>query len=52
MDERKFNMRSIEDMPEYIDAEAIRFLRRKDVEINIANAENPSVNRFKIEISK
>ena len=35
MDERKFNMRPLETMTEYLDIDAIRYLRYRDMEINV-----------------
>ena len=43
-DARKFNMRPLEFMTEYLDVEGIKYLRRRGIEINVSNAKNPSYN--------
>lgn len=40
----KFEMRPLETLTEYLDVDAIKFLRRKEIEINITNAKSPTVN--------
>lgn len=43
-DAHRFEMRPLETLTEYLDIEAIKFLRRKDIEVNITNAKSPTVN--------
>lgn len=43
-DARKYEMRSLEQMPEYLNVESIKYLREKGYEINIPNAKSPTVN--------
>ena len=43
-DAHKFELRPLETLTEYLDVEAIKFLRRKNIEVNITNAKSPSVN--------
>ena len=43
-DARKYNMTSIEMMPEYLDVDGIRYLRRQGIEVNISNAKSPTTN--------
>ena len=43
-DARKYDMRPLELLSEYLDIEGIRYLRRKGIEINVANAKSPTVN--------
>ncbi len=40
----RFEMRPLETMTEYLDVGAIKYLRRKEIEINITNAKSPTVN--------
>lgn len=43
-DAHRFEMRPLETLTEYLDIDAIKFLRRKDIEVNITNAKSPTVN--------
>ena len=43
-DARKYDLRSIDNMPEYLDIEGIKYLRKNGIEVNVANAKTPSVN--------
>ena len=43
-DARKFEFRPLENMPEYLDVEGIKFLRAKGFEVNVPNAKAPTVN--------
>lgn len=43
-DARKYEFRQLEQMTEYLDVDAIKFLRKKGFEINIPNAKTPTVN--------
>ena len=43
-DDRKYQMRPLETMTEYLDIEGIKYLRRKGIEVNVANAKSPTVN--------
>ena len=51
-DERKYQMRLLESMSEYLDIDAITYLRRKEIERNVSSAKNPLVeflgNIFKL----
>ena len=44
MDARKYQMRPLETLTEYLDIDAIRYLRRHDIEVNVSNAQTPTVN--------
>ena len=44
MDARKYEMRPLETMSEYLDIDAIKYLRRYDIEVNVSNAQTPTVN--------
>lgn len=43
-DAHRFEMRPLETLTEYLDINAIKYLRRKDIEVNITNAKSPTVN--------
>jgi len=43
-DARKYELRSLESLDEYLDVEGIRFLREKGIEVNVNNAKSPTVN--------
>ena len=43
-DARKYDLRSIDNMPDYLDVEGIKYLRARGVEVNVSNAKSPSVN--------
>lgn len=43
-DAHKFEMRPLESLTEYLDVDAIKFLRRKEIEVNVTNAKSPTVN--------
>ena len=43
-DARKYNMRPLELMTEYVDVASIKYLRTKGIEVNVSNAKTPSVN--------
>lgn len=43
-DARKFSMRPLESLNEYLDVEGIKYLRRKGFEVNVPNAKTPTVN--------
>ena len=43
-DARKYDLRSIDKMPDYLDVEGIKYLRELGIEVNVANAKTPSVN--------
>ena len=42
-DAKKFQMRPLESMSEYLDIDAIKYLRNKNIEVNISNAKSPTV---------
>lgn len=42
-DARKFNMRSLDDLSEYLDVEGITYLRSKQIEINSTSKKTPSI---------
>ena len=42
-DAKKFQMRPLESMSEYLDIDAIKYLRSQNIEVNIANAKSPTV---------
>ena len=43
-DARKYSMTPLEMMTDYLDIQGIRYLRRKDIEVNVSNAKNPTYN--------
>ena len=43
-DAHRFEMRPLETLSEYLDIDAIKYLRKKDLEVNITNAKSPTVN--------
>lgn len=43
-DARKFQMRTLDSMPEYLDTQALKHLRHNGFDVNIANAKSLSVN--------
>ena len=43
-DAKKYQMKPLETMTEYLDLDGIKYLRRKGMEVNIANAKSPTVN--------
>ena len=43
-DARKYEMRPLEGMTEYLDIDGIKYLRQKGIEVNVANAKSPTVN--------
>lgn len=43
-DANKFAMRPIDTLTEYLDVDAIKYLSKKNMEINIANAKSPTVH--------
>ena len=42
-DAKKFQMRPLESMSEYLDIDAIKYLRSQNIEVNITNAKSPTV---------
>jgi len=44
MDARNLNLTPLETMTDYLDIEAIKYLRARDMEVNIANAPNPTTH--------
>ena len=40
----KFQMKPLESLSDYLDIDAIKYLRRKEIEVNISNAKSPTVN--------
>ena len=44
LDARKYDMRPLETLSEYLDIDAIKYLRRKELEVNVPNAQTPTVN--------
>ncbi len=40
----KFQMKPLETLSDYLDIDAIKYLRRKEIEVNISNAKSPTVN--------
>lgn len=43
-DARKYQMRPLESMTEYLDIDGIKYLRRKGIEVNVSNAKSPTYN--------
>lgn len=43
-DARKYEMRVLETMSDYLDIEGIRYLRERGIEVNVPNAKSPTVN--------
>ena len=43
-DAHKFELRPLETLTEYLDIDAIKYLRKKDIEVNITNAKSPTVH--------
>ena len=43
-DARKYEMRPLETLTDYLDIDDIKFLRNRGIEVNIANAKSPTVN--------
>ena len=43
-DARKYDMRPLETLTEYLDVEGIQYLRKKEMEVNVWNAKTPSTN--------
>lgn len=43
-DARKYELRALEKLDNYLDVEGIKYLREKGIEINVNNAKSPTVN--------
>ena len=43
-DARKFGLRALETLTDYVDVDAIKYLREREIEVNVSNAKSPSVN--------
>ena len=43
-DARKYEMRPLETLTDYLDVDGIKYLRMRGIEVNIANAKSPTVN--------
>lgn len=43
-DARKYELRSLESLEDYLDVEGIKYLREKGIEINVNHAKSPTVN--------
>ena len=43
-DARKYEMRPLETLTDYLDIDGIKYLRMRGIEVNIANAKSPTVN--------
>lgn len=43
-DARKYELRALENLDNYLDVEGIKYLREKGIEINVNNAKSPTVN--------
>lgn len=44
LDARKYAMRPMETLTEYLDIDAVKYLRKRDLEVNVSNAQTPTVN--------
>lgn len=43
-DARKYSLRALETLTDYLDIPAIRYLRERGIEVNVSNAKTPTVN--------